>query len=205
MTPCTCSEAAFVGDGSVTRRAQPQISPALASFSRRLARRASPNFPRYLIFSGCHLCSRHRGFSKTRRRQGRRTQACNMETASDFQCAQRRLHQRGNEPQFSATQTGLVRLQKIMDEYVAGVSSHYTTNEPSLIRGLELMTIFRQDLDHLAARDTHELLRCRELVHEGGSPRPISGTCSTEKKPAGLATIIEATIQTWATPTRRSS
>ena len=70
-------------------------------------------------------------------------------------------------PNYLLPKQALVRLQKIMDEYAAGVSSHYTTNEHLLIRGLELMTMFRQDLEHLAARDTHELLRCWELVHRG--------------------------------------
>jgi adenylylsulfate reductase subunit A len=52
-----------------------------------------------------------------------------------------------------------------MDEYAAGVSAAFTTNEPTLLRGLELMAMFREDLDRLAARDRHELLRCWELVH----------------------------------------
>ncbi len=34
---------------------------------------------------------------------------------------------------------GLQRLEKIMDEYVGGIGSHYTTNEPLLTRGLELL------------------------------------------------------------------
>ena len=60
---------------------------------------------------------------------------------------------------------GLVRLQKIMDEYGAGASTGYTTNEPTLERGIELMEMFREDLAHLGARNRHELLRCWELVH----------------------------------------
>jgi adenylylsulfate reductase subunit A len=60
---------------------------------------------------------------------------------------------------------GLVRLQKIMDEYGAGASTGYTTNRPTLERGIELMEMFREDLAHLAARNRHELMRCWELVH----------------------------------------
>jgi adenylylsulfate reductase subunit A len=52
-----------------------------------------------------------------------------------------------------------------MDEYAAGVSAGFTTNEPTLLRGLELMGMLKEDLGHLAARDRHELLRCWELVH----------------------------------------
>src|SRR5262249_57417764 len=60
---------------------------------------------------------------------------------------------------------GLVRLQKIMDEYAAGTSAWYTTNAPTLQRGIELIEMLRADLQHLAARNLHELLRCWELWH----------------------------------------
>ena len=41
----------------------------------------------------------------------------------------------------------------------------YTTNEPTLLRGIELIEMFREDLAHLAARNRHELMRCWEVVH----------------------------------------
>ena len=68
-------------------------------------------------------------------------------------------------PHYLTPKQGLVRLQKIMDEYAGGTSAWYTTNAATLERGLQLMEAFRQDLDHLGARDRHELLRCWELVH----------------------------------------
>ncbi len=68
-------------------------------------------------------------------------------------------------PNYLLPKQGLFRLQKIMDEYAAGVSAGFTTNEPTLLRGLELIGMFREDLERLAARDRHELLRCWELVH----------------------------------------
>ncbi|MCI0863562.1 MAG: adenylylsulfate reductase subunit alpha, partial [Chloroflexi bacterium] len=68
-------------------------------------------------------------------------------------------------PNFMTPKQGLVRLQKIMDEYGAGASTWYTTNEPTLLRGIELIEMFREDLTHLAARNRHELMRCWELVH----------------------------------------
>ncbi len=68
-------------------------------------------------------------------------------------------------PNYLLPKQGLLRLQKIMDEYAAGVSAGFTTNGPTLERGLELMAMFREDLQRLAARDRHELLRCWELVH----------------------------------------
>jgi len=68
-------------------------------------------------------------------------------------------------PHYLLPRQGLVRLQKIMDEYAAGVSANFTTNDPTLQRGLELLGMFKEDLEHLGARDLHELLRCWELVH----------------------------------------
>ena len=68
-------------------------------------------------------------------------------------------------PNYILPKQGLVRLQKIMDEYAAGTSVMYSTTDAVLTRGLELLTMLREDLDHLAARDTHELMRCWELVH----------------------------------------
>jgi adenylylsulfate reductase subunit A len=60
---------------------------------------------------------------------------------------------------------GLQRLEKIMDEYVGGIGSHYTTNEPMLTRGLELLSMLKEDLDHIGAEDLHQLQRAWELQH----------------------------------------
>jgi adenylylsulfate reductase subunit A len=60
---------------------------------------------------------------------------------------------------------GLQRLEKIMDEYVGGISSHYTTNEPLLTRGLELLKMLKEDLEHLGAENLHQLQRAWELQH----------------------------------------
>jgi len=68
-------------------------------------------------------------------------------------------------PHYLTPKQGLVRLQKIMDEYAAGTSAWYTTTGPMLQRGIELIEMLRADLQHLAARDLHELLRCWELWH----------------------------------------
>jgi adenylylsulfate reductase subunit A len=58
----------------------------------------------------------------------------------------------------------MFRLQKIMDEYVGGVSSQFTTNKASLDRALELLGFLKEDSDKLAAKDLHELLRCWENI-----------------------------------------
>ena len=68
-------------------------------------------------------------------------------------------------PNYLTPKQGLVRLQKIMDEYAAGASAWYTTNGPTLQRGIQLIEMLREDLEHLAARNPHELMRCWEVRH----------------------------------------
>lgn len=60
---------------------------------------------------------------------------------------------------------GLQRLEKIMDEYAGGVSTFYTTNQPMLNRGLELIGMLKEDLDHIGAENLHQLQRTWELNH----------------------------------------
>jgi adenylylsulfate reductase subunit A len=60
---------------------------------------------------------------------------------------------------------GVVRLEKIMDEYAAGYGSMYTTNELLLTRGLELLLMLKDDLERLAAENLHQLQRAWELHH----------------------------------------
>nr|CAA45030.1 adenylylsulfate reductase [Archaeoglobus fulgidus] len=68
-------------------------------------------------------------------------------------------------PEYILPWQGLVRLQKIMDEYAAGIATIYKTNEKMLQRALELLAFLKEDLEKLAARDLHELMRAWELVH----------------------------------------
>jgi succinate dehydrogenase/fumarate reductase flavoprotein subunit len=70
---------------------------------------------------------------------------------------------------------GLQRLEKIMDEYVGGIGAHYTTNEPLLTRGLELLAMLKEDLAHLGAADLHQLQRAWELQH-----RVLASECVTQ-------------------------
>ncbi len=58
-----------------------------------------------------------------------------------------------------------MRLQKLMDEYAAGVSAQFTTNKPMLERALHLLTVLKEDAEKLGARDMHELMRCWENYH----------------------------------------
>ncbi|AEA46455.1 adenylyl-sulfate reductase subunit alpha [Archaeoglobus veneficus] len=68
-------------------------------------------------------------------------------------------------PNYLLPKQALWRLQKIMDEYAAGATTWYRTNEKMLERGLELLQMLKEDCEKLAARDLHELLRAWELIH----------------------------------------
>ena len=57
------------------------------------------------------------------------------------------------------------RLQKIMDEYVAGVATYYTTNEKMLKVAEEKLEMLKEDSLKMRAKDLHELLRAWENYH----------------------------------------
>ena len=69
----------------------------------------------------------------------------------------------------------LQRLEKIMDEYVGGISVNYMTNEPLLTRGLELLGMLKEDAASLGAEDFHQLQRAWELQH-----RLLASECVTQ-------------------------
>lgn len=68
-------------------------------------------------------------------------------------------------PAYFYADQGVVRLEKIMDEYVGGWGSFYTTNEVLLNRGLELLGMLNEDLACLGAENLHQLQRAWELHH----------------------------------------
>ena len=68
-------------------------------------------------------------------------------------------------PNYITPKQALVRLQKIMDEYGGGTSTWYTVNEATLLRGITLIEMLREDLAQQAARNRHELMRSWEVVH----------------------------------------
>jgi adenylylsulfate reductase subunit A len=68
-------------------------------------------------------------------------------------------------PNFCKPKMFMFRLQKIMDEYVGGVGSQFTTNKQLLEKGLELLGLLKEDSALLAASDLHELLRVWENTH----------------------------------------
>ena len=62
-------------------------------------------------------------------------------------------------PHYINPQQGLDRLQKLMDEYCGGYTVGYMTNENLLSIGLKKLKLMEEDLESLAAKDLHELLR----------------------------------------------
>lgn len=59
----------------------------------------------------------------------------------------------------------MFRLQKLMDEYAGGVSSAFKTSKSLLERGVELLTMLKEDSAKLGAEDSYELERCWENIH----------------------------------------
>jgi adenylylsulfate reductase, subunit A len=57
------------------------------------------------------------------------------------------------------------RLQKIMDEYVAGVATYYNTNDVLLKMAEEKLEMLKEDAVKMRAKDLHELLRAWENYH----------------------------------------
>lgn len=68
-------------------------------------------------------------------------------------------------PNFIRPKMLMFRLNKIMDEYVGGITTSYTTSQALLNQGLELLTMLKEDSAKLAAKDLHELMRCWENYH----------------------------------------
>ncbi len=57
------------------------------------------------------------------------------------------------------------RLQKIMDEYVAGIATYYKTNNVMLDIAEEKLGFLKEDAQKMRAKDLHELLRAWENYH----------------------------------------
>jgi len=57
------------------------------------------------------------------------------------------------------------RLQKIMDEYVAGVATYYKTNANMLAVAEDKLGMLKEDAEKMRAKDLHELLRAWENYH----------------------------------------
>jgi adenylylsulfate reductase subunit A len=68
-------------------------------------------------------------------------------------------------PNYISPKMFMFRLQKLMDEYAGGVSMRFTTTEPLLKRGLELLALLKEDATKIGAKDVHDLMRAWENQH----------------------------------------
>ncbi|MHB1091991.1 adenylyl-sulfate reductase subunit alpha [Thiobacillus sp.] len=68
-------------------------------------------------------------------------------------------------PNYITPKMAQFRLQKIMDEYVAGVATYYTTNANMLGVAEEKLNMLKEDAEKMRAKDLHELLRAWENYH----------------------------------------
>jgi adenylylsulfate reductase subunit A len=57
------------------------------------------------------------------------------------------------------------RLQKIGDEYFAGISTYYMTSKTMLEEGLKQLVLLKEDSAQMGASNLHELMRCWENYH----------------------------------------
>ena len=68
-------------------------------------------------------------------------------------------------PHFISPKMLQFRLQKIMDEYVAGVGTYYRTNAKMLEVAEQKLEMLKEDSLKMRAKDLHELLRAWENFH----------------------------------------
>jgi adenylylsulfate reductase subunit A len=68
-------------------------------------------------------------------------------------------------PNYILPKMFMMRLQKIMDEYVGGAGSNFSFNQASLNKATELLEFLKEDQEKLAAKDLYELLRVWENRH----------------------------------------
>ncbi len=73
--------------------------------------------------------------------------------------------QAGINPNYIKPDMFQKRLMKVMDEYVAGCGTQFTTSATLLAEGLKKLDFLKEDASKLAASDLHELLRCWENYH----------------------------------------
>ena len=61
-----------------------------------------------------------------------------------------------------------------MDEYVGGTGNNYMTNGQLLNRGLELLSMLKEDMNHMGAEDLHQLQRTWELHDRLLASEPVT-------------------------------
>jgi adenylylsulfate reductase subunit A len=68
-------------------------------------------------------------------------------------------------PHFIGPKAIQARLMKIADEYFGGCATWYMTSKTMLEAGLQKLEMLKEDCNHMAAANLHELLRCFENYH----------------------------------------
>ncbi len=68
-------------------------------------------------------------------------------------------------PNYISPHNFLFRLQKIMGEYAGGWETLYGTSDKLLETGIWKLGLLGEDIEKLAAKDSHELMRAWESVH----------------------------------------
>ncbi len=68
-------------------------------------------------------------------------------------------------PNYIKPKMFMFRLQKLMDEYAGGVSTHFITTKPLMEKGLGFLQFMKEDSEKLAAENLNELMRCWENIH----------------------------------------
>lgn len=68
-------------------------------------------------------------------------------------------------PNYLSPRNFMFRLQKAMDEYAGGWSTTYQTTDKLLDYGLWKLSFCEEDMDKIAAKDIHELMRAWENMH----------------------------------------
>jgi adenylylsulfate reductase subunit A len=68
-------------------------------------------------------------------------------------------------PYFIGPKALQARLMKIADEYFGGCATWYMTSKTMLEEGLKKLEMLKEDANHMAAANLHELLRCFENYH----------------------------------------
>lgn len=68
-------------------------------------------------------------------------------------------------PNYLSPRNFMFRLQKIMDEYAGGWSTTYGTSDKMLEMGLWKLNFCGEDMEKIAAKDVHELMRAWENIH----------------------------------------
>ena len=100
-------------------------------------------------------------------------------------------------PNYFDPKQGLLRLQKVMDEYVAGLSAKYITNEPTLQRGLQLLLCSRRIWVTLRPRTATNCCAAGRCGTGPGVPRRTCATSSSAPRPAGPATTTARITPSW--------